>query len=366
MKIGIVGLPNVGKSTLFNAMTRAGALAANYPFATIEPNIGIVKVPDPRVDYLSKQFRAKSTVHAAIEFVDIAGLVKGASKGEGLGNKFLAKIREVDAIVHVVRAFKSGDIIHVEGSVDPKRDIETINTELELADLEVKERRDAKGKAAADLPMLMDKPVIYCVNVGEEEAGRAAFSFSETLAPAELAKVGCEFLVPLLEQSSARRVSSNENAARPAVVFLCAKLEEEIANIADDGERREFMAAYGLTESGLDKLAAVAYRTLGLVSYLTAGEQEVRAWTIKNGTKAPGAAGKIHTDFEKGFIKAEVIGFDEFKKFAEDLGGKAVGAARANMGDLAMQNARENGKVRVEGKDYVVRDGDIVHFRFNV
>ena len=304
MKIGIVGLPNVGKSTLFNALTRAGIPSANYPFCTIEPNVGIVRVPDSRIDYLSQFYKPKSTVHATIEFVDIAGLVKGASKGEGLGNRFLAKIREVDAIVHVVRAFSGQDIIHVDGTIDPKRDVETINLELELADLEAK----------AGAPKLMDKPVIYCVNSSSEDA--------DTSVPKYL--------------------------DGKTVIHLCAQLEAELAGIDDDAERRELMAAYGLEQSGLDRLIKQAYKTLGLISYFTAGEPEVRAWTIRNGTRAPQAAGKIHTDFERGFIRAEVCSYEDFVA----LGG--------------MLKAREAGRVRVEGKDYVVRDGDIIHFRFNV
>jgi len=315
VKIGIVGLPNVGKSTLFNALTRAGVQSANYPFCTIEPNVGIVKVPDARVDFLAAQYKAKSVVHAAIEFVDIAGLVKGASKGEGLGNRFLAKIREVDAIVHVVRAFEQQDIIHVEGSVNPARDIETINIELELADLETQERRGAKGKGIVDLPMLKSKPVIYCVNAA----------------------------TPVAADASVPSYLKGES-----VVQLCAQIESELAAIEDDAERRELMTAYGLEQSGLDKLIAEAYRKLGLISFITAGEQEVRAWTVKRGTRAPGAAGKIHTDFERGFIRAEVISYDDFVAYKD------------------MQKAKAAGKVRSEGKDYIVQDGDIIHFRFNV
>lgn len=298
MKIGIVGLPNVGKSTLFNALTKGGAQSANYPFCTIEPNIGIVKVPDPRVDYLAAHYKAKSVIHATIEFVDIAGLVKGASQGEGLGNRFLAKIREVDAIVHVVRAFSQSDIVHVEGNVDPARDIETINIELELADLEAK----------AGAPKLRSKPVIYCVNGGKPPACLAG----------------------------------------ECVIELDAQLEAEISEIDNEADRKELMAAYGLEKSGLDKLITQAYKTLGLISFLTAGEPEVRAWTIKNGTRAPGAAGRIHTDFERGFIRAEVCSYDDFTTHGSIL------------------KARESGRVRQEGKDYIVKDGDIIHFKFNV
>jgi len=298
MKIGIVGLPNVGKSTLFNALTRAGIPSANYPFCTIEPNVGVVRVPDSRIDYLTDFYKPKNTVYATIEFVDIAGLVKGASSGEGLGNKFLAKIREVDAIVHVVRSFESGGIIHVDGSVDPKRDIETIEVELELADLEAKK----------DAPKLMAKPVIYCVN-GD--------------------------VVP-------------ECLNGKTVIKINAKLEEELSMIDNEDERKELMDLYGLGQSGLDLLIRTAYETVGLLSFITAGEPEVRAWTVKKGSRAPQAAGRIHTDFERGFIRAEVISYDDFVM----CGG--------------MVKAREAGKVRVEGKDYVVRDGDIIHFRFNV
>jgi len=298
MKIGIVGLPNVGKSTLFNALTKAGAQSANYPFCTIEPNVGIVKIHDPRVDFLAGHYNPKSLIHATIEFVDIAGLVKGASKGEGLGNRFLGKIREVDAIVHVVRAFNNADIVHVDGGVNPTGDIDTINLELELADLEAK----------PGSPKLMHKPVIYCVN-GDK--------LPECL---------------------------NDKTA----VLIDAKLEEELSQITDDTERKELMSMYGLKQSGLEVLARKAYDTVGLISFFTAGEKEVRAWTIKNGTKAPGAAGVIHTDFERGFIRAEVCSYDDFV---------ACGS---------LLKAKEQGKVRAEGKDYIVKDGDIILFRFNV
>lgn len=308
-------MPNVGKSTLFNALTKAGAPSANYPFCTIEPNVGIAKVPDERVDFLAEHYKTRSCVHATIEFVDIAGLVKGASKGEGLGNRFLAKIREVDAIVHVVRAFTTANIIHVDGSVNPKRDIETINIELELADLEAKEKKAVKGKGVeSPLQLLLEKPVIYCVNEIEP--------VNDDTPPEYLAGKLC--------------------------VRLCAKIEQELAEIENDDERREFMELYGIEQSGLDRLARVAYDTVGLISYFTAGEQEVRAWTIKRGTKAPAAAGKIHTDFERGFIRAEVCAYRDFVECGN------------------MVKAKEMGKVRIEGKDYVVQDGDIVHFRFNV
>jgi len=330
MKIGVVGLPNVGKSTLFNALTKNRAESSNYPFTTIDPNIGIVKVSDERVEFLADAYKPKKITYATIEFVDIAGLVRGAASGEGLGNKFLGHIREVDAIVHVVRCFENQDIIHVDGGVDPIRDIETINLELMLADDETVARRQEKlkksksGTELGPMNLLMEKPVIYLANLNEEDMVNPSNNphFNKV---AELAK-------------------SQGNK----ILGVCAKIEEELSQISDDSERAELMDIYGLRRSGLECLIAVSYQTLGLISFLTAGEAEVRAWTINEGIKAPQAAGKIHTDFERGFIRAEVVAFNDFKR----LGG--------------LVKARESGKLKSEGKDYVMKDGDIVLFRFNV
>ena len=365
MKLGIVGLPNVGKSTLFNSLTNAGALAANYPFATIDPNVGVVAVPDKRLKLLGDLYHSKKVTPATIEFVDIAGLVKGASKGEGLGNQFLANIRETDAIVHVVRCFEDPNVVHVDGSVDPARDIETINLELIFADLEVLERRIAKvaktarmdktaakeldllnkikatleeNKMARELEitdedelalmngydLLTWKPVIYAANVKDEDLADDGASNEYVAAVRELAsKSGSEVFV------------------------ISAQIEAEISELEAD-EKAEFLESMGLTESGLDKLIAASYKTLGLMSFLTSGEDETRAWTIKIGTKAPQAAGKIHTDFERGFIKAEVINYEDLLR------------------EGSLSAAREKGLVRMEGKEYVVQDGDVILFRFNV
>lgn len=365
MKLGIVGLPNVGKSTLFNAITNAGAQSANYPFCTIEPNVGVVSVPDERLDVLAKMYDPDKYTPAVIEFVDIAGLVRGASKGEGLGNKFLSNIREVDAIVHVVRCFEDDEIIHVDGDIGPKRDIETINLELVFSDIDVVRRKleraqkasrggekslaaqvptleallahlengqsarafvwdeEERAEALGDMPLLSDKPVIYAANMSE----------------ADFSSLG--------DNRYYKEVSEIAAAEHSQVLPICARLEEEIADMAPE-DKLMFLEEMGLEKSGLDRLIQEAYTLLGLISYLTAGKQEVRAWTITEGTKAPQAAGKIHSDFEKGFIRAEVIAFDDL------------------VASGTMAAAKEKGLVRSEGKEYVMKDGDVVLFRFNV
>jgi GTP-binding protein YchF len=364
MKLGIVGLPNVGKSTLFNSLTKAGAESANYPFCTIDPNIGIVPVPDERIQVLGDLYDSEKIVPATIEFVDIAGLVKGASKGEGLGNQFLSNIREVDAIVHVVRCFEDGNVIHVDGSVDPARDIETINLELIFSDLEILERRIAKtGKGVKyDNSMAKEVDLLQRLKAHLEE-GKMAKSFQVdeeeqelmneyhllTAKPVIYAANVAEDALADDGQSNAyvQAVRSIAEQDHSEVFVICAQIEQEIAELEED-EKRMFLEELGLQESGLEKLIKASYRLLGLLSYLTAGPKETRAWTIKEGTKAPQAAGKIHSDFERGFIRAEIVSY-------------------ANLVECGNYNAaKEKGLVRSEGKDYVVKDGDVILFRFNV
>ncbi len=363
MKIGIVGLPNVGKSTLFNAITNAGAECANYPFCTIEPNVGVVPVPDERLDKLAEMYNPEKVTHAIIEFVDIAGLVKGASKGEGLGNKFLSHIREVDSIAQVVRCFENPNVVHVDGSIDPLRDIETINLELIFADIETLEKRLDRAKKAlkADKKAQIEIDVLEkikgtlesgkcarTVDLSEEERELIKDTFLLTMKPTlYIANVSEEQLQNVENDENISKVMEYAKSEGAEVIPLCIKIEEELASLENE-DKHEMLEALGLKESGLDKVIKASYDLLGLMSFLTAGEPEVRAWTIKKGTKAPQAAGKIHSDIERGFIRAEIVSYNDLIR------------------EGSMNNAKEKGLVRSEGKDYIMKDGDVVLFRFNV
>ena len=364
MKLGIVGLPNAGKSTLFNAITKAGAEAANYPFCTLEPNVGVVTVPDSRIDTLHEVYNSKKTIYTSIEFCDIAGLVKGASKGEGLGNKFLGHIREVAAIIHVVRGFDDDNIVHVSGQIDPLSDIETINMELILSDLEVLEKRAAKtqknlkgDKSLAKERELLNKVIAFLEEGKSARAMELSDDDAEYVKSLDLLSYKPIIYVVNLSEDEINDTDDNERVKQikefaktedAEVVCICARIEEEISEL-DKEEKEMFLTELGIDESGLDKLIKASYKLLNLISFLTAGEDEVRAWTIKRGTKAPQAAGKIHTDFERGFIRAETISYD---KLMECNGSLAA--------------AREKGFIRAEGKEYIVKDGDVMNFLFNV